>query len=188
MGTNNVHPFCGVRYEAEWIFYFKGFIYNITTKESYMRFSLKRQQGFTLIEIIIVVVILGILAAIALPKITSNIDKARAAEAFQTSSTVTGAFQRCVDEHTGGLRAATNADVLLCNSFAELNLSDPSGSSQSFNYTFDAPAGVIITMTATGKFAGFTANDTITFAMSAATGTTVKTCNAAGIFAQMCKN
>jgi prepilin-type N-terminal cleavage/methylation domain-containing protein len=37
------------------------------------------QKGFTLIEIIIVVVILGILAAIALPKLTENIDKARAA-------------------------------------------------------------------------------------------------------------
>ena len=148
----------------------------------------KRKQGFTLIEIIIVVVILGVLAAFALPKMVSNIDKARAAEAFQVGSTVAGAYQRCVDEQTGGIRVATNADVLLCNSFAELNLTDAGTTSNNFNYTFDAPAGTVITLTATGKFAGFTANDTVTFAMGATTGTTVKTCTAGGRFVTMCKN
>lgn len=63
------------------------------------------------LEIIIVVVILGILAAIALPKVTQNISKARAAEAFQYGSVVSGAFQRCVDEKTGGIGVAIAADV-----------------------------------------------------------------------------
>jgi general secretion pathway protein G len=40
-----------------------------------------RQQGFTLIEIMVVVVILGILASVVVPRIMDNPDKARVAKA-----------------------------------------------------------------------------------------------------------
>ena len=152
-----------------------------------MRLSSKRNQGFTLIEIIIVVVILGILAAIALPKITSNIDKARAAEAFQAATVVNGAFTRCIDEHTGGLRVALSTDILACNTFNSLNITDPTNPSQSFGYTLNAGAATTDTLTLTiqGKFNGFAAIDNITFRFIPSTGQTVKSCN--GIFIQMCK-
>ena len=43
----------------------------------------KQQRGFTLIEIMVVVVILGILASVVVPRIMDNPDKARVAKAKQ---------------------------------------------------------------------------------------------------------
>ena len=40
---------------------------------------MKNQKGFTLIELIMVTIILGILAAVAIPRYTSTVDKAEAA-------------------------------------------------------------------------------------------------------------
>ncbi|NLE65660.1 MAG: prepilin-type N-terminal cleavage/methylation domain-containing protein, partial [Elusimicrobia bacterium] len=39
------------------------------------------KKGFTLIEILIVIIIVGILASLALPKLTRKIGEAKAAEA-----------------------------------------------------------------------------------------------------------
>ncbi len=45
--------------------------------------SVKRESGFTLIEVMVVVVILGILASVVVPKIMDNPDKARIIKAKQ---------------------------------------------------------------------------------------------------------
>lgn len=59
-----------------------------------MTFALQRKQnrGFTLIEIMVVVVILGILAAIVVPKIMDQPDKARVAKAKQDIQVLTTAL------------------------------------------------------------------------------------------------
>ena len=52
---------------------------------------MKNQKGFTLIELIMVTIILGILAAVAIPRYTSTVDKAEAAaEDAVISSIVAG--------------------------------------------------------------------------------------------------
>jgi len=61
----------------------------------------KNRKGFTLIELIIVVVIVGILALVAIPRYFANIEKARKAEALSS--------MRSIREAIMGYYAANNA-------------------------------------------------------------------------------
>ena len=56
--------------------------------------SLEQQQGFTLIELMIVVVIVAILAAIAYPSYTRYVQDTRQAEAQGEMMALSGALER----------------------------------------------------------------------------------------------
>ena len=64
----------------------------------------KNQKGFTLIELMIVVAIIGILAAIALPAYTNYTQKARFTEVVNATSAVKSAVEVCA-QTTGALTA-----------------------------------------------------------------------------------
>ncbi|MBS4701484.1 MULTISPECIES: prepilin-type N-terminal cleavage/methylation domain-containing protein [Aeromonas] len=80
---------------------------------------MKRQSGFTLIELMIVVAIVAILAAIALPAYQTYTKKAKFSEvvsatgAFKTAVEVcyqtTGAMTTCAANGTGGIPSAAGA-------------------------------------------------------------------------------
>ena len=58
--------------------------------------TLKRNNsGFTLLEIIIVIIIVGVLASLALPKLFSTIEYSRSSEALSAITSIRSSMERC---------------------------------------------------------------------------------------------
>ena len=53
------------------------------------------KSGFTLLEIIIVVIIIGVLASLALPRFLNTVQNTYQSEGWQSISAVRGAMYRC---------------------------------------------------------------------------------------------
>ncbi len=98
-------------------------------------------QGFTLLEIIIVIIIVGVLAALALPKFFQTIENSRVAEAFTNLNAVNQAMQRC---------QLTTGDYNQCDDLtADVDIADPnSAAGRLFDYTVSVTGnkeGMLIT-------------------------------------------
>lgn len=102
----------------------------------------KNQGGFTLVELMIVVIIVGILAAVAIPMYQGATERAKASEAVAALGTIRGAMRVYYAEHgTYVGTAATPAvgDLVTASGVLDVTANDLLGRYFSNAcYTFDA--------------------------------------------------
>jgi prepilin-type N-terminal cleavage/methylation domain-containing protein len=121
----------------------------------------KSSSGYTLLEIMIVLVMIGVLAGVALPKLFGRVEFARAAEAMASLGEIKGAIEACA--------MSANNDFSGCVDYAAIDMTDPSYNTTTnatayFSYTFTiAPSSFQIVATRNTMDNG-TPGDTITLA------------------------
>jgi prepilin-type N-terminal cleavage/methylation domain-containing protein len=71
----------------------------------------RTRKGFTLVELAVVIVIIGVLAAFGVPKFLQSVEKSKATEAFNYWSSVQAAQERYIAQN-GVYWATANSDTL----------------------------------------------------------------------------
>ena len=116
----------------------------------------KNKQGFTLLEVIIVIIIVAVLASLAIPRFQRTTVFARSQEAIRQLSTIRESMERC---------AMFNNNLYTSCTLATLDVETPGigGATASPNFTYGSvPAPAAYTVTATCVATGCAPADWIT--------------------------
>jgi len=95
---------------------------------------LKNTKGFTLLEVIIVVIIVAVLASVAVPKITSSVTFAKSKEVLGALPSIRSALEECYLLNSNSY-ATCNSLALLSVTFVPKYFNAPSISTTGTRYT-----------------------------------------------------
>lgn len=90
------------------------------------------KKGFTLIEILAVVLIMAVLTAVAMPQYRKSVERARAAEALQMLPVIYDARDRLMTENNYSVSSSTNRNNM---SFSKLDVSFKGAESDKHTWT-----------------------------------------------------
>ncbi len=103
--------------------------------------NIRNTKGFTLLEIIIVIIIVGVLASLALPRFFSTVEFSRSTEALNALGVIRKSIARC---------AMVNNNSFGCDNFGNVDIDDPGsepGAHFSYAWVNSPPSTYTITAT-----------------------------------------
>ena len=107
---------------------------------------MKKKNGFTLVELLAVIVILAIILVIAVPKITDTIKNSKIASFESSAKTIAAQAEKKKMEN----EILDNSNPITCNNLVKLSNSDYI----SCSIYFDADNNALVTLYGSGKFEG----------------------------------
>ena len=113
-----------------------------------MKMVKKVQAGFTLIELMIVVAIIGILAAVAIPAYQDYVKKAKYQDIISSAAALETAISLCMNENNG--------DVTACDTAGKVGISTVVASKEASAGPTITAATAVVTATGNTNVGGYT--------------------------------